>query len=248
MNAPLPFAHLSRTRASARVAAAVLACAGATGAWAEPADGPALGAPLEAQVRELILNRVVGPATPRAEVVLGRLDPRLRLAACHRVDAYIPSGTRLWGSSRVGLRCAEGPAAWNVYLPVTVHVFGPGLVAAAPLPVGHMLTTADLRAAEINLSEQRSPAVSDGNAVLGRALAQPLSAGQPVREVSLKSRQWFAPGDTVQLRAVGGGFAVVGSGQAITAGLEGQPVRVRTDNGKVVTGMPVGERVVELTL
>ena len=248
MNAPLPFVSLPYARAFARVAGAALACASAAGATAQPADGPALGAPLQAQVQQLILNRVIGPATPRAEVVLGRLDPRLRLAACRKVDAYIPSGIRLWGSSRVGLRCTDGPAAWNVYLPVTVHVFGPGLVATAPLPAGHVLVAADLRPAEINLSEQRSPAVSDGNAVVGRTLAQPLSAGQPLREGGLKNRQWFAPGDTVQVRAVGGGFAVVGSGQAMTAGLEGQPVRVRTDNGKVVTGMPVGHRMVELTL
>lgn len=248
MNSHRPFIHPPRRRAFVRFAGAALACAGVAGAPAQSADGPALGAPLEAQVRQLILSRVVGPATPRADVVLGRLDPRLRLAACRKVDAYIPSGTRLWGSSRVGLRCVEGPSAWNVYLPVTVHVFGAGLVAAAPLPAGHVLAQADLRAAEINLSEQRSPAVVDGQAVVGRALAQPLAAGQALREAGLKSRQWFAPGDTVQVRAAGGGFAVVGSGQALTAGMDGQPVRVRTDNGKVVSGMPVGERVVEITL
>ena len=244
----VPFFH-PRQRAFAPRAAAVLACAWAAGAaLAEPAPGPALGAPLEAQVRQLILDRVIGPATPRAEVALGRLDPRLRLAACREVNAYIPAGTRLWGSTRVGLRCVEGPTPWNVYLPVTVHVFGPGLVAAAPLPAGHVLAQADLRAAEINLSEQRSPAVPDGRAVLGRTLAQPLSAGQALREAGLKSRQWFAPGDTVQVRAAGGGFAIVGSGEALTAGMDGQPVRVRTDNGKVLSGMPVGERVVEITL
>lgn len=247
MNSPLPTLRPSRRAAFAPVAAAVLACT-AVGALAQPTGGPALGAPLEAQVRQLILGRVVGPATPRVEVALGRLDPRLRLAACQKVDAYIPSGTRLWGSSRVGLRCVDGPTPWNVYLPVTVHVFGPGWVAAAPLPAGHVLAQADLRSTEINLSEQRSPAIPDGQAVLGRTLAQPLSAGQALREVALKSRQWFGPGETVQVRAVGGGFAIVGSGEAITAGMEGQPVRVRTDNGKVVSGMPVGERVVEITL
>ena len=249
VNPTLPSLIPSRpVRGLAPMAVALLACVGMTGAAAQTAETPSLAEPLAAQVRQLILERVVGPASPRAEVVLGRLDPRLRLAACRKVDAYIPTGTRLWGASRVGLRCVEGPAAWNVYLPVTVRVFGPGWVAASPLPAGHVLSQTDVRPAEINLSEHRSPAIADGPSIVGRALAQPLSAGQAVRETSLKSRQWFGPGETVQVRAVGGGFAIVGTGEALGAGLEGQSVRVRTDNGKVVSGLPVGDRIVEITL
>ena len=37
-------------------------------------------------------------------------------------------------------------------------------------------------------------------------------------------------------------------GQALTNGIEGQPARVRTENGRVVTGVPAGERRMELTL
>jgi len=258
VNSPLPSTRPSLRRASARAGLAVLVCLAAAGAWAQaapaspastsPAEPPSLAEPLASQVRQLFLDRVVGPASPRAEVVLGRLDPRLRLAACQKVDAYIPNGTRVWGPSRVGLRCVDGPTAWNVYLPVTVHVYGPGLVAAGPLPAGHVLAQADLREAEINLSENRSPAVTDALAVVGRSLTAPLVAGQGLRESGLKSRQWFGPGDTVQVRAVGGGFAIVGSGEALTAGMEGQLVRVRTENGKIVSGLPVADRVVEITL
>lgn len=32
----------------------------------------------------------------------------------------LPPGTRLWGRSRIGLRCLEGATRWNVLLPVTV--------------------------------------------------------------------------------------------------------------------------------
>lgn len=260
MNTTLPTPALSSAsqrprRAPARrpdrvraVVLAALAGLSALQASAQPVEAPSLPEPLAGQVRQLILTRVIGPASPRAEVALGRLDPRLRLSACQRVEAYLPAGARLWGASRVGLKCVEGPTPWNVYLPVTITVFGPGLVAAGPLPAGHVLAQADLRPAEINLSEQRSAPVLDADAAVGRSLSQPLAAGQSLREAGLKSRQWFGPGETVQVRAVGGGFAIVGTGEALTAGLEGQLVRVRTDNGKVVSGRPVGERVVEITL
>lgn len=248
---PLPFVRPLR---HVRLAAAAGLCAVAgllsapAAAQVQLADAPTLAEPLATQVRQLLLDRVIGPATPRAEVTLGRLDPRLRLAACQKVDAYLPTGARVWGPTRVGLRCVDGPTAWNVYLPVNVQVFGPGLVAAAPLPAGHVLTQADLRSAEINLTDSRSPAVLDGATVLGRVLSQALTAGETLRVTGMKSRQWFAPGDTVQLRAVGGGFAIAASGEALTAGLEGQSVRVRTTGGKVVVGQAVGDKMVEITL
>lgn len=212
------------------------------------AQSPALADALREEVLELVRTRVVGPSTPRVEVTLGQLDPRLRLAPCERVEPYIPQGTRLWGRARVGLRCTQGATHWNVYLPVTVDVFGPGLVAARPLPAGHVIAQADLRPAEINLGEHRSPAIGEAAVAVGRTLAQALPAGESLRQAALKSRQWFAPGDTVKVRALGDGFAITGSGQALAAGMEGQTVRIRTDSGKVVTGQPVDEGVVEITL
>ena len=44
----------------------------------------------------------------RMQVTLGSLDSRLRLASCARVEPYVPPGTRLWGKTRLGLRCLDG--------------------------------------------------------------------------------------------------------------------------------------------
>ena len=71
---------------------------------------------------------------------------------------------------------------------------------------------------------------------------------QSLRQAHLKLRQWFAAGETVQVTARGSGFSVVGEAQAISAGLEGQPARARTDSGRVLVGVAVGERKMELAL
>ncbi|NZD58911.1 hypothetical protein HZU83_19715 [Sphaerotilus montanus] len=42
------------------------------------------------------------------EVLPGQLDPRLRLAPCQQIDAYLPPGSTPWGRTRVGLRCPSG--------------------------------------------------------------------------------------------------------------------------------------------
>jgi flagella basal body P-ring formation protein FlgA len=93
-----------------------------------------------------------------------------------------------------------------------------------------------------------TPPVLDAAQLLGRQLARPLPAGAAVRLADLKQRQWFAAGDTVQLMARGQGFSVGGEGLALGPGVEGQPVRVRTDNGRVLSGQAVGRNRVEVQL
>ena len=231
---------------------------------AQPPSIPSLGADLEQEVRQLALsglhatanagNAATGvaqagtPAAPRFEVNIGQLDARLRLAPCQHVEPYLPDGTRLWGKARIGLRCTQGTSRWNVYLPVTVKAFGPALVANGNLPAGSVLTSGDLVQAEVDLAEESSAPVLKAEVAVGRVLARPLKAGQSVRQSHIKPRQWFAAGDAVTVVAQGAGFSVSGEGQALTNGIEGQPARVRTESGRVLTGQPVGERRVEMSL
>jgi len=228
----------------------VLACgilAAVLPANAEDA-APALAAGLVDQVRSLALDKAGAPATARVEVVVGQLDPRLHLAPCERIEPYLPSNVRLWGKSRIGLRCTQGRTAWNVYLPIVVKVWARALVVPAGAAAGSVLAESDLAEAEVDLAEEFTPAFHDKKLVAGRTVAQALRPGQAVRQAHIKSRQWFAAGETVKLVAVGDGFALEGVGQALTNGIEGQPAKVRTESGHVVTGVPAGERRMDLLL
>jgi flagellar basal body P-ring formation protein FlgA len=184
----------------------------------------------------------------RVEVRIGQLDARLKLAPCATVQPYLPAGMKLWGNARIGLRCADAGVRWNVFLPITVDVFGPGLVAAAALPAGATLTSADLKSATVNLSASPSAALTAPERAIGRALARPLSPGDALRDGDLRARQWFAAGDNVRIVAGGSGWRIHGEGQALNAGLEGQTVRVRTESGRIVNGVAAGDRMVEVPL
>jgi flagella basal body P-ring formation protein FlgA len=235
-------------------AALLLALAGTwagaqTTAPAEPASG--LDSGLEQQVRALALSSTKAThaaGAPRVEVSVGQLDPRLRLAPCQHVEPYLPDGMRMWGRSRIGLRCTQGSSKWNVYLPITVRVFGTALVARSGISAGAVLAADDLAQAEVDLAEDSSAPLVNADLAVGRTLARPLKPGQSLRQSHLKARQWFAAGETVTVLAQGEGFSVAGEAQALNPGIEGQPVRVRTEGGRVLTGLPVGERRVELPL
>jgi flagella basal body P-ring formation protein FlgA len=223
----------------------LLGCAMPAGA---EETSPGLDPALLESVRTLALDKAAVPGAPRIEVVLGQLDPRLHLAPCAHVEPYLPAGVRLWGKARIGLRCTQGPTPWNVYLPITVKVYGRALVVPAGAVAGSVVASADLAEAEVDLAEESSAAIVEPKLAVGRVLAQAMKPGQTLRQGHLKARQWFAAGETVKVVAAGEGFILESEAQAISNGIEGQPARVRTESGRVLTGVPSAERRLEVTL
>jgi flagella basal body P-ring formation protein FlgA len=212
----------------------------------------AVDLPPETVAQALALARsgaqTLAPAGARIEAVAGPLDSRLRLAPCARIQPYLPAGASPWGKTRVALRCLEGAVAWQVQLPVTVHVWAPAAVPAAPLPAGARLEGTELQVLESDWAAAPGKPFASVDELIGRVLVRPLAAGSPLRATDLRPRQWFAQGDTVQILARGRGFAISAEGQALAPGLEGHPVRVRTEAGRVVTALPVARGRVELSL
>ncbi|RTL46897.1 MAG: flagellar basal body P-ring formation protein FlgA [Burkholderiales bacterium] len=192
--------------------------------------------------------RAAAPPNTRVAVEIGALDARLRLAPCQQVQPYLPPGMAVWGRSRIGLRCTDGVARWNVTLPVRVAVYGRAVVANGPLPAGVNLSQEQLALADIDIAAEPGAVFTDPALLIGRTLARPLQAAEAVRAPALKSRQWFAAGETVQVLAVGPGFSVASEAQALSAGIEGQEVKVRFESGRVASGRAVAERRVELAL
>lgn len=228
----------------------VLAALAALGALLPAAAGAQAPLPLPAadllRYVQTQAAAAVGDAGARIEVALGQLDPRLQLAPCARVEPFLPANARLWGRSRVGLRCAAG-ANWSVQMPVTVRVFGPALVATRPLAVGEVPAAADLRTAEIEWTREPQGVATDAAQLDGRVLARAVAAGQPLPLAALRAPQVIAAGDPVRLLGQGEGFTVAADAVALGAALDGQPVRVRTDSGRIMTGTARNGRRVEVS-
>jgi flagella basal body P-ring formation protein FlgA len=191
-----------------------------------------------------------GSATPapRIEVVLGQLNARLKLAPCQRIEAYLPRNARALGPTRIGLRCLEGSVRWNVSLPVDVQLWARSLAATTTLPIGTVLESRHLVMQEVDLAERADPAIAQAEAAIGRTLARGLAAGDALRSGDLKTRTWFNAGDLVRIIGVGPGYSVSSEGRAMGPGLEGQRARVRTESGRIVSGIVSGERRIEVAL
>ncbi len=236
---------------SAVLALGALPLAAQAQAQAAPADGAQEAIRLTQQWLDDLVARTqpAGGNKLRMEVSVGSLDERLRLAPCARVEPYLPTGTRLWGRTRLGLRCIDGAAArWNVFLPITVKAFGPGWVLRGAVPSGTVLTADDAVQEEVDWAAEASAVLVDPDQWVGMVVTRPLSGGQALRQTMLKPPQVFAVGAQVRVVAQGNGFQVTSDGQAVSSGVIGQTARVRMDNGRVMSGVVLDKNTVRIDI
>jgi flagella basal body P-ring formation protein FlgA len=178
----------------------------------------------------------------RVEVEIGQLHRGLRLAPCDRAEPFIPSGTRLWGRANIGLRCVAG-ARWTTFLPVRVSAWGPALVARTPLPAGRIPQPDDFGIEEVDWAAQRAVPLANAALLEGQELARPVAAGQPLLTDHLRTMPAVRVGQTVPIVLEGTGFAIRSEAVALSNAADGQRIRVRTANGKVLDGTIDGTSV-----
>ena len=150
---------------------------------------------------------------------------------------YLPAGARLWGRSRLGLRCLEGATRWNVFLPLTIKAYGPAWVLTANVPLGTALTEADATQAEVDWAAEPASVVADPSMWVGQVASRQLLAGQTLRQSMVRAPHLFKTGAQVRVVAEGPGYAVSATGQAMAAGAVGQTVRIRMANGRIISGI-----------
>jgi flagella basal body P-ring formation protein FlgA len=201
---------------------------------------------LEKMAREGAAQALSQPA--RIEVQVGQLAPRLKLAPCDKIEPYLPAHQAAWGRTRIGLRCVQGTHLWNVSLPMTVQVWMKAVVTTAALPMGATLEARHLTLAEVDIAAEPGVALLKPSQALGRSLVRALPAGDTLRQSDFKARQWFAAGENVKVVASGPGWRVVTEGQALSAGIEGMPVKVKVESGRLLQGRAVADREVEVML
>jgi flagella basal body P-ring formation protein FlgA len=189
-----------------------------------------------------------GATALRMEVKLGSLDSRLKLAPCGNVEPYLPPGARLWGRTRVGLRCVDGISRWNVSLPVTVNAYGNAWVIKGQVAAGSAITEDDVVEAEVNWAEESSPVIRDKALWVGQTATRALMTGQTLRQGMVRPAQVFQAGAQVRVLAQGVGFQVSAEGQALSAGVVGQIARVRMENGRVSSGTVLDTKTVKIDL
>ena len=106
----------------------------------------------------------------------------------------------------------------------------------------------DVVQAEVDWAEETQAIVQDSSAWLGQIATRQLSTGTVLRQGMVKPAQVFMAGAQVRVVAQGRGFEVASEAQALSAGVVGQPARVRMDNGRIATGTVLDARTVRIAI
>lgn len=189
---------------------------------------------LKVKILDFLQTQTVG-YPGKVELSVGAIDPNLRLAACPDAQVFLPSGSRVWGRTSVGVRCSS--PNWTIYVQSTVNVHAQYLVAAIPLAQGHVVASDDLIFETGDLTQLPAGIFTNINQAAGRTVNVSINAGTVVRQEMLKMPVVVQQGQTVMLTSAGRGFQVFAEGRALTKASEGQVVQVKVASGQVVSGI-----------
>ncbi len=187
------------------------------------------------KVQSFLETQVIG-LPGRTEINVRSIDPNIRLSACADIKAFLPSGSRAWGKTSVGVRC-NGQARWTIYVQASVNVFGEYMVASGPLSRGTIVSEQDLSFVSGDLTKLPAGIFTDANQAIGRIVKMSVPAGSVLRQNVLKMAPVVQRGQTVVLTSAGNGFKVAAEGKALGDAVEGQVVQVKVSSGQVVAGI-----------
>lgn len=183
----------------------------------------------------------------RYEIESIPLDPRLRLAACDvPLEAYLPAGGRIGGTSTIGVRC-NGSTPWNLFAQVTARIYAEVAVAARPLARGESLGQADVRLEERDITRLPGGFLTSLDEVLGMDVRRPLATGHVLDRGSVQAPTLIRRGQVVTLVAGGDGVEIRASGKALSDGAAGERIRVRNlRSERVVEGLVSADGTVRM--
>ncbi|WP_457671608.1 flagellar basal body P-ring formation chaperone FlgA [Thiolapillus sp.] len=172
------------------------------------------------------------------EITMGRLDPRLKLAACEGpLETFLPTGGRTLGNTSIGVRCTH-PKPWTLYVPVTVNVYKQVVVATDALPRGTILSKEQIKVAKRNLAKLPQGYYVNPEKLIGMKLKRNISGGLPLTPVMVEAPRIIKRGQRVTLIAKISGITVRMPGKALAHASAGDHLQVKNLSSKrIVEGV-----------
>lgn len=212
--------------------------------WAAPAQQS------HASIRDAAHAHAIdatGHLPGRAEVTVGSLDSRLRLAACDQpLQTYDSPNGLNGGRGVVGVRCAGGKP-WKLYVPVRVALYERVVVSRRPLVSGQTVAAGDVALAEIDVSGVHKAYFTQIDDVVGLRSKRAVAGGKTLHAGLLRREKLVKRGARVEIIANMGGLHVTMRGKALADGGRGDRIRVKNLNsGRVVSGTVSGRGVIQV--
>ncbi|MCP3870499.1 MAG: flagellar basal body P-ring formation protein FlgA [Gammaproteobacteria bacterium] len=161
------------------------------------------------------------------ELRVSDLDKRLRLGKCDTpLETFSSDSTRLRSKLTVGVRCTD-QQPWSIYVPVNVKLFKKVLVATRSLSRGAVLSSADIKLKQMDITRLRRGYLEQPRQVVGKALKRSIRPDSILTPNLLSFSEVISRGAQVTILGQIGGISVRMEGKALGNGTTGERILVR---------------------
>lgn len=177
-------------------------------------------------------------STSRHEIIIGKLDVRLRLRACNReLGTFFGSGGHAFGNTTVGVNCQK-PNPWTIFIPVQVKIYKSVLATQRPLTRNSIIQSSDLRHIERDVTTLRLGYFTLPQHVIGKVTKRPLPVAAIFTPASIQAPRLITRGDKVTILVKSKGLQVRAIGKALMDGKADQQIKVKNmASKKVIEGI-----------
>ncbi len=181
-----------------------------------------------------------------AELQAASLDPRLQLATCPET-LQTRSLAQSSAATQVEVRCDS--QGWKLYVPVSIRVQVPVLVARRPLLRGAPVSADDVELQWRDRATLGSAWLDAAEQVEGQVPNRAVASGAPLSPSMLSAQRVVRRGQSVTLIGGHGSFQVRSQGKALSDAAVGDALRVENSGSRrVVQGRVLADGSVRIEL
>ena len=183
------------------------------------------------------------------EVVVGQLDPRLRLHQCTiPLEAFRQNYEVRRSISTVGVRCNDNKP-WSLYVPVSVKSFKKVAILKHAIVRNTIIKEEDIVLEKRNVNRLTSGYFDTAEQLIGKIVTQNLSSGAVLTRHHVKAATAVNRGQSVTLIARNSVIEVRMKGVAMSKGAIGERIKVKNTNSeRIIEGIIIDKDLISVNL
>jgi flagella basal body P-ring formation protein FlgA len=198
---------------------------------------------------QITLNNELASNNLKYKISLNELNEKIKIENCGEAQWQIPQGTQLRGRAALVAKCRINGETALFYQSVDVRIHATMVVMAKPLKFNEQADADAFRIEERDITYlQPGELVSRADELIGMQSRRGLAAGLIVKKDMFEVQPAIRAGDNVKVFINGQGFRLSTEAVALQAAHTGQQIRVKTVQGKILTGAVSAQQTVELRL
>lgn len=193
-------------------------------------------------LKQRIESYVIQQQSAPIEEIVVTYKNKLPLLTCDEFHITLMNKNRRWGNINVVVQCEKQ----KLFIPIHVKLKGKYLIAVQPIAAGHKIEEKDVAFISGNLEKFPETLITDSLAVIDQVALRNIAINQPLTQNMLRRHWLIQTGQTVQVVTFGEGFSISGEGKALNNGAENETIRIRMNNGTLISGLVLANGSVQL--